>query len=51
METMQQAHEMSAMLWSMGLLGTMPFLLLAVGAIWYFRTQRSTRTTRDETAD
>ena len=51
METMQQAHEMSAMLWSMGLLGTAPFLLLAVGAIWYFRTQRPSRADEDDPAE
>ncbi|MBI4501269.1 MAG: hypothetical protein HY700_08925 [Gemmatimonadetes bacterium] len=50
---MQQAHEMSAMLWSMGLLGTMPFVLMAVGAFWYFRTQRPrpSQSTKDHPTD
>ena len=37
---MHTAHQMSGMLWSMVLLGTMPYLLAAVGVIWYLRTRK-----------
>jgi hypothetical protein len=39
--TPHDAHSMTAMYWSMGVLGIMPFVLVAVGVIWYFRTQRN----------
>jgi hypothetical protein len=36
-----ETHVAAGMLWSMIILGTMPFVLVGLGALLYFRTLRS----------
>jgi hypothetical protein len=38
---MHETHLAADMLWSMIILGTMPFVLVGLGALLYFRTLRS----------
>ena len=36
---MHEMHSMSGMLWSMAVLGVMPFILVLVGTVWYLRSR------------